>query len=83
MDALEAILTRRVVRQFAPQPVEIEQLRKIVNAGRHAMSARNLQPWQFIVVRNSDHIAGTGGPMHDRTVYRQLPGRHRGPEGHR
>ena len=61
MDALEVILTRRVVRQFAPQPVEIEQLKKIVDAGRHAMSARNLQPWQFIVVRNPDTLRELGG----------------------
>jgi len=61
MDALEVILTRRVVRQFAPQPVEIEQLKKIVDAGRHAMSARNLQPWQFIVVRNPHTLRELGG----------------------
>ncbi|MGO9063028.1 MAG: nitroreductase family protein [Candidatus Binataceae bacterium] len=61
MDALEVILTRRVVRQFAPQPVEIEQLKKIVDAGRHAMSARNLQPWQFVVVRDPDTLRELGG----------------------
>ena len=61
MDALEVILTRRVVRHFAPQPVEIEQLKKIVDAGRHAMSARNLQPWQFIVVRDPDTLRELGG----------------------
>jgi nitroreductase len=60
MDALQAILTRKVVRQFAPRPVELEQLRIIVNAGRHAMSARNLQPWQFIVVRNADTLRELG-----------------------
>ncbi len=60
MDALEAMVTRKVVRQFARRPVELEQLRRIVDAGRHAMSARNLQPWQFIIVRNPDTLRELG-----------------------
>jgi nitroreductase len=60
MDALQAILSRKVVRQFARRPVELEQLTRIVDAGRHAMSARNLQPWQFIIVRNSDTLRELG-----------------------
>ena len=60
MDALSAIVTRRVVRQFAQRPVELEQLQQIVDAGRHAMSARNLQPWQFIVIRNADTLRQLG-----------------------
>jgi len=60
MDAIEAILRRRVQRTFAKTPVEIEKLEQIVEAGRHAMSARNLQPWQFIVIRNPDAIRELG-----------------------
>jgi nitroreductase len=60
MDATSAMVNRRAVRQFAARPVELEQLRQIVNAGRHAMSARNLQPWQFIVVRNADTLRELG-----------------------
>ena len=56
MDALEAILSRRVQRAFADKPVEREKLSKIVEAGRHAMSARNLQPWQFVVIQNRDRL---------------------------
>ena len=55
------MLSRRVVRQFAPRPVELDQLRQIVNAGRHAMSARNLQPWQFIVIRDALMLRELGG----------------------
>ena len=60
MDALEAILTRKVQRTFSDQPVEPEKLAKIVDAGRHAMSARNLQPWQFIVVSNRETLKEIG-----------------------
>src|SRR5580704_7615816 len=60
MEAIEAILKRRVQRTFANQPVEAEKLAKIVDAGRHAMSARNMQPWQFIVIQNRDTLKEVG-----------------------
>ena len=60
MDAVEAILSRRVQRAFSDRIVELDKLGKIVDAGRHAMSARNLQPWQFIVVRNRDTLKTLG-----------------------
>ena len=60
MDALEAILSRRVQRAFADKPVEREKLSKIVDAGRHAMSARNMQPWQFVVVRKPETLKEIG-----------------------
>src|SRR5271157_1846614 len=60
MDALEAILSRRVQRAFSDKPVAREKLSKIVEAGRHAMSARNLQPWQFVVIQNCDRLKEIG-----------------------
>ena len=60
MDAIEAILKRRVQRTFADKPVESEKLAKIVDAGRHAMSARNMQPWQFVVIQNRDTLKEVG-----------------------
>jgi nitroreductase len=60
MDAIEAIVGRRVARAFAKTPVEADKLAAIVEAGRHAMSARNLQPWQFIVIRNPDTLRALG-----------------------
>ena len=53
MDALSAILDRKVVREFLDRPLATEVLLQIADAGRHAMSARNMQPWRFIIV--SDH----------------------------
>lgn len=60
MEALEAILSRKVQRTFAKKPVALDTLLRIVEAGRHAMSARNLQPWQFIIVRDRDTIRAMG-----------------------
>ena len=60
MDAIDAILSRKVQRVFASKEVEDDKLAKIVEAGRHAMSARNLQPWQFIVVRDRERLKAMG-----------------------
>jgi nitroreductase len=60
MDAIEAITTRKAQRAFAPDPVAHEKLKQIINAGRHAMSARNLQPWQFVVISNRDRVREIG-----------------------
>jgi len=50
MDALEAIKTRRSIRRYKKTPVPGEKLEKILEAGRWSPSARNSQPWKFIVL---------------------------------
>src|SRR5260370_34030710 len=60
MDVLEEIIPRRVKRTFSDKPVEREKLSAIVDAGRHAMSARNLQPWQFVVIQNRATVKEIG-----------------------
>jgi nitroreductase len=60
MDVSEAIVTRKVQRAFALQPVEPAKLRQIIDAGRHAMSARNLQPWQFVVISDRERLREIG-----------------------
>ncbi len=50
MDALEAIFTRRSIRKFQPQPVAEEIIHKLLAAAMQAPSARNQQPWQFVVI---------------------------------
>jgi nitroreductase len=53
LDVFNAIERRRSVRKFKSQPILVNHLRKILEAGRLAPSAGNHQPWRFIVVRNS------------------------------
>ena len=48
MDVLEAIKTRRSIRSYKKDPVPKEALEKILEAGRWAPSASNMQPWEFI-----------------------------------
>lgn len=56
MQTWQAIDSIRVVRDFAPHPIEDEQLERIVNAGRRAGSSKNLQRWAFVVVRDRDRL---------------------------
>jgi len=57
MDIEEAILGRRTIRRFTPEPVAEEALARLVDAGRMAASAGNRQPWRFLVVREPDLVA--------------------------
>ena len=50
MDAIEAIKTRRSVRAFKEDPIPRSTIEEIVDCGRVAASAVNIQPWAFIVV---------------------------------
>lgn len=46
----DAIKHNRSVRQFTDQPVSRADIEQIVNAGRLAGSAKNRQPWTFVIV---------------------------------
>lgn len=52
MDVMKAIETRRSIRRYLDKPVEDEKLKKVLEAGRLAPSARNNQEWKFVVVRD-------------------------------
>lgn len=54
MDALTALTTRRSVRKYKPDPVPRELLEQIVDAGRLAPTARNVQPCEFVVITDAD-----------------------------
>jgi len=50
MDALKAIFSKRDSRQFTDQAVDEEALGRVLQAGRMAGSAKNLQPCRFVVL---------------------------------
>lgn len=54
MDVFEAIQKRHSIRAYESSPVPEEKLIKILEAGRLAPSAGNIQPWHFIVVRDAE-----------------------------
>jgi len=52
LDVFEAIKSRRSVRAFTNEPVSDAEVKKLIDAARCAPSAGNIQPWEFIVVRD-------------------------------
>jgi nitroreductase len=50
MDAIEVLKTRRAVRAFKGEPVPREIIEDIIDCGRLAATAINIQPWEFVVV---------------------------------
>ncbi len=60
MDAIEAILSRRSIRRYTPQPVPEAAIRQLLEAAMSAPSAGNEQPWQFVVIT-------------DRRIFDEIP----------
>ena len=52
MNVFDAIKKRHSVRRYLDKVIEEEKLNVVLEAGRLAPSAKNLQEWRFIIVRN-------------------------------
>jgi nitroreductase len=64
MDPYQLIISLRAVRHFTGQPVPEDVLERILQAARWAGSAKNTQPWQFVVLRSRQTLQelGSYGP---------------------
>ena len=51
-----AVAHKRAIRSFADRPLRADHLDRILGAGRHAGSSKNLQRWTFIVCRDRDRL---------------------------
>jgi nitroreductase len=56
MEAWDAICARRNVREYQPKPIPAGDLDRIAEAGWRAPSAKNRQPWDFIIVTEADQL---------------------------
>jgi nitroreductase len=70
MDVFEAARTMLPVRRYQGRPVPEDVVRRIIEAGRLTGSARNRQPWHFLVVQDRETLRQIGTRGGDRTVYR-------------
>jgi nitroreductase len=67
--SLEFFERRRSIRKFKAKPVSDEDIRKVLYAASLAPTARNVQPWEFIVVkdealrRDMARLAWKNGPF--------------------
>ncbi len=51
MNVIDAIRTKRAVRTYRDEPLPDDIVHAILHAGRRAQSAKNDQPWHFVVIR--------------------------------
>ncbi len=54
MNIFEIIKQRKSVREYSDKKVPEEVLEKIIDAGRVATTARNEQPWEFIITSDKE-----------------------------
>jgi nitroreductase len=57
MDTLQAIHTRRSIRKYRSDAVPDELVQKLLAAAMQAPSARNQQPWHFVVIDQRQVLA--------------------------
>lgn len=57
MEVEEAVRRLRVLRRMRAEPLSDDDLHAILEAARRTGSSKNLQRWQFIVIRDRDLLA--------------------------
>ena len=68
VSVMTAIKMRRSIRHYKDKPVEREKLKKVLEAGRLAPSAGNMQEWKFIVVSDKNTREKLAMAAHSRFV---------------
>jgi len=64
METVEAIFTRRSIREYAAQAVPDELVQELLAAAMQAPSAGNQQPWHFIIVTERKQLDALTGVLH-------------------
>ncbi|MFN0155804.1 MAG: nitroreductase family protein [Gaiella sp.] len=57
MDTFLAIASRRDERRYRPEPLQAGTVERILDAGRLSGSARNRQPWLFVIPESDERRA--------------------------
>lgn len=60
MDVLEAMKIRRSIREYEDKTIPKDIIEKLIEAARFAPTARNVQPWEFIVITKPDTLKKLG-----------------------
>jgi nitroreductase len=59
--SIDNILARRSIRRYTGEPVEEDDIRKILEAAMAAPSSRNRKPWHFVVVTERETLRKLAG----------------------
>lgn len=67
---MDIINLRRSIREFSDKEITEESINKILKAGVMAPSAKNQQPWEFIVVKDKEmlkELSNTLSPLYAKS----------------
>ena len=56
MDILDVFKARKSIRKFKEKVIPDSDIEKIIKAASLAPTARNVQPWEFVVVKDKDRL---------------------------
>ena len=62
-ELIRTIMSRSSVRAFLDKPVSDETVELLLKAAMAAPSAKNSQPWSFIVIRNREQLEKLGASL--------------------
>jgi nitroreductase len=54
MEFYDVIKKRKSIRKYKSDPIPEDVLNRILDAGRIAPSAKNIQPWHFVVIKDPE-----------------------------
>ncbi|MFH1460006.1 MAG: nitroreductase family protein [Candidatus Omnitrophota bacterium] len=60
MEFFEVICSRASIREYQDKSINDEMLEKLVDAGRRAPTARAIEPWEFVAVKNKNTLKTLG-----------------------
>jgi len=68
MEISEAIKRRRSIRTFKRKDVSEKMVEILIDSARHAPSAGNIQPWEFVIVRKQNRKRKLANAAHQAFV---------------
>lgn len=60
MQAIELLKKRRSIRKYKSEPIAEELLRELLDSARFAPTARNVQPWEFVLITDKAMLKRIG-----------------------
>jgi nitroreductase len=73
MDFYQVIKSRKSIRAYKSDPINNDVLDRVLEAGRIAPSAKNIQPWKFIVVKDAKIRQELVSACRNQTFIAQAP----------
>jgi len=73
LDVFQAIKQRRSIRAYTSENVSEEEVEKLIDAARWAPSAGDIQPWEFVIVRDAEIKRKLAAAALDQTFIEEAP----------